>query len=319
MKALVRRWLNRAARAPRHSDPLAAALGWLSGHTAADGGVIVHTGRREPYPEVTGYLVPTLLDAGQFDLAVSFTRYLLKIQAPDGSFGIGGQPYVFDTCQVLEAFLCAPPELKAECDAAAGKALHWLNEQLEPSGLFNTRWHDRLVPAAIHLRGLRNAVLAARHIGDSELAQAFERSARAYLADPATLSDEVLSHFYGYVVDGVAWFEPQRAQSMCAAAAARQAPDGSLPARPGVGWICFPGLAQIALWWHVFGMGDSAQRALDFLCRVQRASGGMTGGNGEYFPRVELSWACKFFVDLWLRVHGLTAQRSLPVPVGTSS
>ena len=41
-------------------DPLA----WVRQHRVPGGGVAVSSAQRVPYPEVTGYLVPSLLQAG---------------------------------------------------------------------------------------------------------------------------------------------------------------------------------------------------------------------------------------------------------------
>ncbi len=313
LKALARKWINRPTARPRHADPLAAAVAWIARSSLAGGGVIVHSGRLETYPEVTGYLVPTLLDAGQDDLALAYLKYLLAAQAADGSFGIGGAPYVFDTCQVLEAFISAPPALLEQAKAAVVAALRWLRGELGSDGMFKPKWHDAAAPTQVHLRGLRNAVLASRLVGDSQSEALFEAAARSYISRPENLVPDILTHFFGYVLDGVAWFEPETARRICQELASRTAKDGTLPAKPGANWVCFPGLAQIALWWDVFGMKEPAGRALNYLCRVQRRSGGFSGGNGEYFPRFELSWTTKFFVDLWLRMHGPRLQAALPI------
>jgi len=58
------------------------------------------------YPETTGYIIPTLIKYGKYELALSLTNWLLSIQNEDGSFGgIDGTPRVFDTGAVLEGLL----------------------------------------------------------------------------------------------------------------------------------------------------------------------------------------------------------------------
>src|SRR4029077_21260739 len=83
------------------------AMAWFRQHMVADQGVIVHTLEPVPYPEVTGYFVPTLYNWGEQELARTCTRWLLSIQLPEGAFPApDGVPYTFDTGQVVRG-LCA--------------------------------------------------------------------------------------------------------------------------------------------------------------------------------------------------------------------
>ena len=57
-------------------------------------------------PEVTGYLVPTLLAVGEADLAIDLALWEASVQRRDGSFAApDGVPYTFDTAQVARGFL----------------------------------------------------------------------------------------------------------------------------------------------------------------------------------------------------------------------
>jgi len=86
------------------------AMGWFKQNMVPSQGIIVHTKERVPYPEVTGYFVPTLYDWGEIDLARTCTRWLLAIQLADGAFPApDGVPYTFDTGQVMRG-LCAALE-----------------------------------------------------------------------------------------------------------------------------------------------------------------------------------------------------------------
>jgi hypothetical protein len=66
-------------------------------------------GWQDPYPETTGYIIPTLLAAYQrygiqelYDSAKSATQWLKTIQNDDGSFNdLQGNKQVFDTGQIL--------------------------------------------------------------------------------------------------------------------------------------------------------------------------------------------------------------------------
>src|SRR5207245_1681190 len=47
----------------------ARALGWIRANHLHDGGIRVQSGHPHAYPEVTGYLIPTLLAYGDVELA----------------------------------------------------------------------------------------------------------------------------------------------------------------------------------------------------------------------------------------------------------
>lgn len=55
------------------------------------------------YPEITGYLIPTLLDLGENEMAGKAAGYLIRTQNEDGSWnGIDGIPAAFDTAACIE-------------------------------------------------------------------------------------------------------------------------------------------------------------------------------------------------------------------------
>ncbi len=66
------------------------------------GGIAAWEGQRA-YPECSGYLVPTLLNYGEHDLAERIGKWLVSIQNRDGSFnGLDGIPHPFDTAACME-------------------------------------------------------------------------------------------------------------------------------------------------------------------------------------------------------------------------
>src|SRR5262245_51332519 len=99
---------TKAAASERSPAP-ARALAWLRAHELDTGGIRGHSRHARAYPEVTGYLVPTLLEYGERDLATRLVHWLLSVQAPEGFFTDpdAGMPYVFDTGQGLRGLLAA--------------------------------------------------------------------------------------------------------------------------------------------------------------------------------------------------------------------
>jgi len=132
---------------------LQAVIGWILRAQGPDGGVAAYysllTGYSESYPEVTGYLVPTLYDfshstgdSAAADVAQNATRWLLSLQMPSGAFpgGLHGtraeaQPSVFNTGQILQGLVRAYAETRdpkiLENASAAGD---WLATVQNESG-----------------------------------------------------------------------------------------------------------------------------------------------------------------------------------------
>ncbi len=157
------------------------ALSWLlkSQDTGEDDGFASHfevgVGWHASYPEVTGYIIPTILNyykfTGRKDLrkrAVRAANWLLSIQDDSGSFQ--GRlideptptPVVFNTGMIIFGLLAAYDETKAgNYLAAAKRAGDWLVKIQEPSGewkKFNTingdvkhNYHTRVSWALLEL------------------------------------------------------------------------------------------------------------------------------------------------------------------------
>jgi hypothetical protein len=81
------------------------------------------------YPEVSGYLIPTLLNYGENDLAYRLAHWLANIQNDDGSYNdMHGQKRSFDTAAVMEGLYCAGYEM------SAFDAKQWLINQVREDG-----------------------------------------------------------------------------------------------------------------------------------------------------------------------------------------
>ncbi len=130
------------------SEVLNSVLQWIADAQGPDGGIAAYysllTGYSESYPEVTGYIVPTLYD---FALAAGnkgavaracaerATQWLLALQAQSGAFPGGlyskhtdeAQPSVFNTGQILQGLVRAQVETgSSEVLKSAVRAGDWL-------------------------------------------------------------------------------------------------------------------------------------------------------------------------------------------------
>jgi malonyl-CoA O-methyltransferase len=119
-----------------------------------------------------------------------------------------------------------------------------------------------------------------------------------------------LSHIFGYMMEALADLgETDLARKGLAQATAIQKQDGSIPAYPGVDWICPTGIAQIGIAWAKIGEYERAKRSLAYLEKIQNPSGGFYGSFGkgaQYLAGKEVSWAVKFFIDLHLLMKAVS-------------
>jgi malonyl-CoA O-methyltransferase len=293
-----------------HFSPAAYALAWIRANETPTGGICVHSGHANAYPEVTGYLVPTLLQYGERELATRLACWLLCIQRADGSYtSPDGVPYTFDTGQVLKGLLAVLPTLP-EAEPAIRRGCEWLLTQIEPNGRITTpdksAWRlprGNLVSENIHLYALEPLRKAGECFNELCYVEAVERALAYYLAQPELTSFNTLSHFHAYVLEALVDLGyPDVAARGMAEVERLQRQDGSVPAYPDVEWVCSTGLAQYSVIWCKLGQREPAEKALDYLCRIQNPSGGFYGSYGRganYFPNEEISWAVKFFLDAY--------------------
>ncbi len=126
-------------------------LRWILDAQRADGGIAAYysllTGYSESYPEVTGYIVPTLYDFARMSgddratqAAERATRWLLSLQMPTGAFpaGLHGnepRPSVFNTGQILQGLVRTHAETNVPDSLnAATVAGDWLAKAQQADG-----------------------------------------------------------------------------------------------------------------------------------------------------------------------------------------
>jgi hypothetical protein len=133
-------------------ETLNLLLRWILDAQRPDGGVPAYysllTGYSESYPEVTGYIIPTLYDfaraandpSGAVSAAERATRWLVSVQLPTGAFpgglhGTEAQASVFNTGQILQGLVRAHVETnRTDVREAAVAAGDWLVEAQQADG-----------------------------------------------------------------------------------------------------------------------------------------------------------------------------------------
>ena len=299
------------------------SIQWIKGHTVDGNGICLTDRRMIVYPEVTGYYIPSLLEWGERDLAVSFASHLCIIQKEDGSWydSADQAPYTFDTAQILKG-LIAIHDLYPSAEDHIRKGCDWMLVQMQPDGRLTTpdksAWGDdeTYCSELIHLYCLTPLVEAGRIYGRQDYIDAAYKALDYYKAhyDAQIKSFSLLSHFYAYVMEGLC--------DMGETDLVRTAMDkleqryltrhDDIPGLNSVRWVCSTGMFQLALVWYKLGERKRGDRLFDRALSYQNASGGWYGsyhaGNHKklftgikdkptYFPDQEISWVVKYFLD----------------------
>ena len=300
----------------RSTDYLAIfekALIWIEKNSINHSGICVNSSTPETiYPEVTGYYIPTLLNWGERERAIKFADYLIKIQNDDGSWNAPGSstPYTFDTGQILKG-LISLVDKRPDYKSAIIRGCNWIVAQQRPNGSIATpdysAWKlpgGQRVPEAIHLYALSPledaSLLFKEEAGD--LYRTCVRKAVAFYTQQADIVDfNTLSHFHAYIVEALIDLgETDCAREAMMGIARVQRANGLIPAYPHVSWTCSTGMFQYAVCWYKLNEIGKGNKAFAYACRLQNRSGGWYGSYGigaNYFPRDEISWAIKYFLD----------------------
>lgn len=295
---------------------LEKAIKWIKNNTLQGEGIVVSSKKRYSYPEVTGYLIPTLLSIGERKLACEYAKWLVDLQKPDGSFSAPGSSlsYIFDTGQVLRGWINIVHYLP-ELENSINKACNWIvansNSEgrlflLDPPGAWSLGERG-FINEGVHLYVLHPLLKAGEILNKPNYIK-FARKSLSYYKKNINLTDfnkpNALTHFFCYIQDALVELgEIELAHNGMNSLAAFQQENGALPAFSDVKWVCTPGQIQAAIVWYKLGEYERADRALTFIEQFMNPSGGFFGSYGvgaNYFPSEEISWATKFYIDAYL-------------------
>jgi len=202
---------------------------WILDAQRADGGIAAYysllTGYSESYPEVTGYIIPTLYDYALATgdqraraAAERATSWLLSLQLPSGAFpgglhGASAAPSVFNTGQILQGLVRAHVETRSaeilRCATAAGD---WLAQTQQPDGAWSGPGAYQEVAHTYYSMVSWALAQLAANSADSPYASAAERNIDWVLtnAKPSGWIDGInlqghpaYLHFIAYVIQGV--------------------------------------------------------------------------------------------------------------------
>lgn len=283
------------------------AMDWFKQNMVADKGIIVHTKEPVPYPEVTGYFIPTLYHWGEKELAQTCTKWLISIQLPDGSFPAPDcvTPYTFDTGQIMRGLCTAINDVDG-AEQALRKACDWILTQVEDTGQLTTPTTELWTGIAndlIHTYVLPPLIEAGKLLDKSEYIERAQFVLDYYKSQDDLVPFNRLSHFHAYAMEALCELgELDMARRGMADVERCQRRDGSIPAYPNVDWVCSTGMAQYAIVWYTLGDKPRADKAMKYLEKIQNKSGGFYGSYGkgaQYIAGAEISWGVKYFLDAY--------------------
>ena len=315
------RWLketsdgNMVEVAMDRSSAVGKAIKWVKNHRIRGGGIAPHKKVAVGYQEVTGYFIPTLYKCGENKLAQDLVRWEASVQRSDGAFCcIDNVAYTFDTAQVVRGFLAALNDVP-EIEGNLRRACDYVEKHIARNGEVLTESYDMwALPGGSrqseysNLYVLQPMLEAGRKLAEARYIDAAERGMNYFRKKPDLVEFKsdfgTLSHFFGYIMEALVDLgEIELAKKGLQQAVSVQKENGAIPAYPGVDWICSAGMAQLAIAWYKIGDIEPADRAMQYLLKIQNPSGGFYGSYGkeaEYFPNEEISWAVKFFIDALL-------------------
>lgn len=290
------------------------AIRWIRNNHVEGHAMPVTHRNRAPYPEVTGYFIPTLLGVGEVKLAEQFALWLVAKQNADGSFSGGDSSlsFVFDTGQVIRGWVSIVNRLP-QLRSPLKRACDWIVSGADPAtGRLSTpapggSWSlgsRGEVSEGVHLYVLKPLLDAADILADPSIAKVAKHALQYYLANE-NLTDfqrpNMLTHFFGYIQEALIELgHEDKALKGMASVAAFQQGNGAVTGYHDVPWVCSTGLAQLAKVWYLLGDNTHADRAMEFLSLLQNSSGGFYGSYGVdamYFPADEIPWAVKYAVE----------------------
>jgi malonyl-CoA O-methyltransferase len=285
----------------------ALALAWVRKHSSPGQGIAVSSKQPKKYPEVSGYFIPTLLDWNEKSLASTYGQWLCETQNSNGSWfdPSGIHACVFDTGQILKGLVAlheiAPSPLLR---SVISKGCDWIVSHIGEKGILQTPdeavWRTA-VPLGVLLYALEPVRRAGTLFEQEEWLEKVDVAVAGFLARKDLTDFTHLSHFHAYILEALCDLgHKDRAAEGMKLVAALQRSNGAVPAFRDVRWVCSTGLFQYAIVWYK--LGDKARGDAAFACaaKLQNRSGGWYGSYGwfaKYFPKVEISWAVKYFMD----------------------
>lgn len=284
------------------------ALAWVHTHSPANSGIFASSSEALPYPEVTGYFIPTLCAWNEMELAESYGRWLISTQLSSGAWAdpSGKFTCIFDTGQIVKGLLALHErDPKHEYCVAIKNACDWVVSHIRRGELQDIPdkavWGSS-VPEGVLLYAFEAIRRAGILHNNPEWVEKSDIAIKHFLNQKDLMTfDRYISHFHAYIIEALCDLQQcERAEEAMDTIAKLQRKNGAVPAFPHTRWVCSTGLFQYAICWYKLGQTSHADAAFNYAVSLQNPSGGWFGSYGwfrKYFPASEIAWAVKFFLD----------------------
>jgi len=294
--------LTRGNRRP----PVEVALDWLLGQEI-DGGLRARAGDSSPCAAVTGACIETALALGCRDSARRWAHGLAGIQRDDGSIPKHGtgEPSFRTTACALRGFLAIVDDLP-EVEAPARRACDYLCSQIDAQRpIVACEREEPCVPGDPRLGELPDVGplwQAGRRWGREDWTSRVERAVDGW-TEQAGMSAS-LGSLPQCTQSAQVLLDLERrdvAKTVMDYVGAAQRRNGSVPQHFEHGRVTSAALAHAAaLWYRVGGRNRAAGRAMQYLERRQKRTGGFASSWGRFTharTREEDTWAAKYYLD----------------------
>jgi malonyl-CoA O-methyltransferase len=260
---------------------------WLYSAECKSGGLAAWRGYGgvwfDPYPEVTGYLLPTLIRNGAEDLALRCSDWLLTVQNEDGSYnGLDKIPRPFDTGAIVEGLLFTFGHTQdVKYLKAADKAIDWMRSQISDEGYL----HNSPTNKSAEIYNLRASAIISN------------KTELAYWKERGLIQGGQRTHYIAYALEGVLNFgDTQFAIQHLEQAYKKQ--KGLMPFYVDAEWndmrtgydIC--STIQMAILFNRLGWDIS-----DYYFTINEYIHPNGGVPQSPEDRREIAWAAKFWLD----------------------
>jgi len=268
------------------------ATQWIN-NNSTDHYVHISSVQRKPYYEVSGYYIPTLLNYGFREKAMGFAEHLAAVQLNNGAWK---PSIVFDVAQIIDGL----SEFSNKYSINIERAANWILTKCEDGKFidpYNGEISDHIYMRLIYC--LYKSGIDVKIHTDEMLNVYYNENLFKFTS---------LSHFYAYGFEGSA-----RLGLDCKKFLEEISRYQYIPEKSGADTYCFTGLSQVALSLFLIGEYDLGMKYLQFVTGFQKDTGGFLGSNGGYFPKEEISWAVKFYMDAFLEGQKLWFKKNITI------
>ena len=273
----------------KHHQKTSSVLRWVKKNYIKGNGIASWPGY-SAYPEVTGYLIPTLLSHGEVNLARKLANWLVKVQDKSGGFlGLDGKLRSFDTAAALRGLEIAVGYFSdKELAKAVDSAGKWIVENTlsEDGQIFSQPDKKELCNYSLRVNGILD--IKARWIDNRNPSWPF-------------LSHADRSHYIAYALEGfLALGLDSEAKKVLANVEKGVIGPGFIAYQVGENWTpqakyaCYTATAQVGLLLTRLGIKSELQKTfLGNLFNALDKNGGLPARNGS----MATSWTAKWLLD----------------------